>query len=366
MNAVLEPEDVKTEKATEYILVTGAAGYIGSVVVEELIKRGKDIVALDNLCQGHRDAVSGEAVFIEGDLNDSELLKRIFRNYRIDAVVHLAAHTLVGESVSNPEKYFRNNVVAGLNLLNNMCQHGVNKIVFSSSCAVYGRAHSAYIDESTPQAPINPYGEAKLMFEKFLKWYGQAYGLGSVSLRYFNAAGASESYGESHDPETHLIPNVIKVALGQVKNVTVFGTDYPTPDGSCVRDYVHVIDIARAHVLALKQLKGEAGCFAYNLGNGTGYSVLEVIEAVKKISGAEIPVVNGVPRPGDPPVLVADANLAKSSLGWEPVFSGLDSIIQSAYDWMKQHPQGYALSDVEDLIRVVNGYGNAGGGPNDL
>jgi UDP-glucose 4-epimerase len=357
MNALLEPEEVKTQAAMEYIMVTGAAGYIGSVVSEELLKQGERIIALDNLSQGHRASLSGDAVFIEGDLNDSELLERIFRNYPVEAVVHLAAHTLVGESVSNPEKYFHNNVVAGLNMLNSMCRHGVNKIVFSSSCAVYGRARSSHIDESTLQSPINPYGEAKLMFERFLQWYSQAYGLRSVSLRYFNAAGASENCGESHDPETHLIPNVIKVALEQAENVSVFGTDYPTPDGSCVRDYVHVIDIARAHLLALKQMEQSAGCFAYNLGNGTGYSVLEVIEAVKKISGKEIPVVYGGRRAGDPPVLVADANLAKSKLGWEPVYPALETIIRSAYAWMKQHPHGYKAREVNDLLRVVNGYG---------
>jgi len=363
MNAIVEPEDVQIKGATEYILVTGAAGYIGSVVTEELIKQGQSIIALDNLSQGHRASVSGDAIFIKGDLNDADLLERIFKNYPVEAVVHLAAHTLVGESVSNPEKYFRNNVVAGLNLLNTMCRHGVNKIVFSSSCAVYGHAGSSRIDESIAKDPINPYGEAKLIFEKFLQWYASAYGLGSVPLRYFNAAGASVCYGESHDPETHLIPNVIKVALGQAQHVSIFGSNYPTADGSCIRDYVHVIDIARAHLLALKQLHKNSTCRAYNLGNGTGYSVLEVIDTVSKISGSEIPVVFSTPRPGDPPVLVADATQARSGLGWEPLYPGLEAIIESAYKWMKSHPSGYQDADeVSDLIGLVDEHGTLGAG----
>ena len=326
---------------TKYILVTGAAGYIGSVVTEELLKEGRRIIALDNLVQGHRESVADGAVFIQGDLGNIDLLDKLFRDYPIEAVVHLAARTLVGESVTDPELYFRNNLVYGLNLLNIMGKYQVHKIVFSSSCAVYGHAKKRTINEETPKNPINPYGEAKLAFERILYWYAKSYGLSSISLRYFNAAGASARFGEDHNPETHLIPNVIKVALGQLKKITVFGSDYPTKDGSCIRDYVHVIDIARAHTLALQKLNTEGVCQACNLGNGKGYSVLEVIDVTRKVTGAEIPVILSERRPGDPPILVADASLAKSRLGWEPVYAGLDVIIEDAYKWMKSHPLGY-------------------------
>jgi len=228
-----------------------------------------------------------------------------------------------------------------LNLLDTMRQYQVNKIVFSSSCAVYGQPDTEAINEDTTKNPINPYGEAKLAFERMLYWYAQSYGLNSVSLRYFNAAGASSRCGEDHSPETHLIPKVIKVALGQVENITVFGNDYPTRDGSCIRDYVHVIDIARAHILALQKLEKSAMCQFYNLGNGKGYSVLEVIDVTQKVTGAEIPVVFSERRPGDPPTLVADSSLTKNRFGWEPRYAGLDEIIDSAYQWMKNHPQGY-------------------------
>jgi UDP-glucose 4-epimerase len=341
MNKKYLPENISQHDDLEYILVTGAAGYIGSVVTEQLVKQGENIIALDNLSKGHRASISEGVLFFKGDINDAGLLDRIFRDFPIKAVVHLAADTLVGESVLNPGKYFRNNVIAGLNLLNTMCKYSVNKIVFSSSCAVYGQAQGSRIDESVAKLPINPYGEAKLIFEKFLYWYFKAYGLSSVSLRYFNAAGASERFGEHHVPETHLIPNVIKVALGQAEFISVFGNNYPTDDGSCVRDYVHVIDIARAHVLALRQLGTEPLCQAYNLGNGTGYSVMRVINEVSRISGVKIPVVLAEPRPGDPPVLVADSTLVMTKLGWEPQYTGLESIIESAYGWMKAHPYGY-------------------------
>ena len=225
------------KNSSKHILVTGAAGYIGSVVSEELIKDGKQIIALDNLIQGHKESIANEAVFVQGDLGDLNLLEELFRDYQIEAVVHLAARTLVGESVTNPELYFRNNLVYGLNLLNTMCKYRVHKIVFSSSCAVYGHAPENTINEDTPKNPINPYGEAKLAFERVLFWYAKSYELSSISLRYFNAAGASVRCGEDHNPETHLIPNVIKAALGQAKNITVFGSDYPTKDGSCIRDY---------------------------------------------------------------------------------------------------------------------------------
>jgi UDP-glucose 4-epimerase len=285
--------------------------------------------------------VNKEAIFINGDLADVDLLEELFREYRIESVVHLAARTLVGESVTNPRLYFENNLVCGLNLLNAMCKYQVQKIVFSSSCAVYGQPRNSTITEDTPRNPINPYGEAKLALERVLYWYAGAYGLSSISLRYFNAAGASLHSGEDHNPETHLIPNVIRVALGQVKNVTVFGADYPTTDGSCIRDYVHVIDIALAHKLALQKLDKPGICRAYNLGNGKGYSVLEVIDVTRKITGAVIPVIISERRPGDPPILVANASLARAELGWEPSRAGLDVIIKNAYDWMKNHPDGY-------------------------
>ncbi len=325
----------------KYILVTGAAGYIGSVVTEKLLEEGRRIIALDNLTQGHREAVAEGALFVRGDLQDAGLLDNLFRDHPVDAVVHFAARTLVGESVTDPAPYFQNNLVYGLNLLNAMIKHRVNKLVFSSSCAVYGDPRGKTISEKTPKNPINPYGEAKLAFEKMLKWYAGSYGLSSVSLRYFNAAGATRRFGEHHEPETHLIPNVLRAALGRTKNITLFGSDYPTRDGSCVRDYVHVIDIARAHMLALDRLDMTGLCRAYNLGNGEGYSVLEIIDVTGKVTGAEIPVVVSERRPGDPPVLVADAALAKAELGWTPACAKIEDIIESAYKWMLDHPGGY-------------------------
>lgn len=354
MNAELSPEKLKIKGATAYILVTGAAGYIGSVVAEELCRNGYPIIALDNLSQGHRAAVPREAIFIEGDLNDIDLIDRLFQNYPIEAVVHLAAHTHENESVRDPGMYFRNNVAALLNLLDAMRRYNVNRMVFSSSCAVYGNGRGQKIDENNLKEPVNPYGEAKLMVEKFLMWYWEAYKLGSVSLRYFNAAGATASHGESHNPETHLIPNIIKVALQQAKQVSVFGGDFSTPDGTCVRDYIHVSDIARANVLALNQLSERPGCRAYNLGSGVGYSVKEVIEMVRRISGTEIPVIFAPPRPGEPAVLVADATLVKTELGWEPQCSKLDTIIESAYRWTSRHPDGYGdRRKVDDLQKIV-------------
>jgi UDP-glucose 4-epimerase len=336
--------------SAKYILVTGAAGYIGSIVTEEFIKGGQRIIALDNLTQGHRESVADGAVFIQGDLGDVRCLDGLFRDYPIEAVVHLAARTLVAESVADPELYFRNNLVYGLNLLNTMCKYRVHKMVFSSSCAVYGHADEETIGEDTPTNPISPYGEAKLAFERFLYWYAKSYGLSSISLRYFNAAGASERYGEDHSPETHLIPNIIRVALGQSPNITVFGNDYPTRDGSCIRDYIHVIDIARAHTLALQKLDRPGISQSFNLGNGRGYSVLEVIDATRKVTGAEIPFIFSERRSGDPPVLVADASLARNKIGWQPKYSGLDTIINSAYKWMKNHPLGYKR--VQPELRV--------------
>ena len=297
------------------ILVTGAAGYIGSITTEQLLKEGDFVIAVDNLKQGHREAVSPEATFIQADLGDLEQLDEVFRRYQIDIVIHLAAESIVTHSMTNPEKFFQNNVIYGMNLLNTMLEHNVYKLVFSSTAAVYGEPRKLPIRENDLGRPVNPYGESKLMFERILHWYGHAYGLKFISLRYFNAAGASEGFGEDHNPEPHLIPNVLKVALGQRTQVSLFGTDYPTKDGSCIRDYIHVLDIARAHVLPLKYLDKNEGNKAYNLGNGKGYSVFEVIETARRVTGARIPVAIYPRRPGDPAVLIANSDLARSELG---------------------------------------------------
>lgn len=326
----------------EKILVTGGAGYIGSVVVKELIREGYSVIVLDNLEQGHREAVSPEALFIKGDMGDPKILADIFCNYKIEAVVHLAAKDSVSESMSHPEEYFRTNAVFSIDLLNMMLRLGVNKIVFSSSAAVYGYPQKIPITEDYPTVPVNPYGQSKLMVEQILRWYGLAYGLRFTSLRYFNAAGAWGGLGEDHNPETHLIPTILKVALGQLNYVPVFGTDYPTKDGSCIRDYIHVADIAEAHLLALKSLETNlrVAYKAYNLGSGKGYSVFEVLNVARRITGKDIGAMACPRREGDPPVLVADFRLAKAELGWEPQYS-LETIIANAWEWQKEHPQGY-------------------------
>ena len=323
------------------ILVTGAAGYIGSIVTEEIIREGNSVIALDNLKQGHREAVSPEATFIQADLADSEKLDELFRRYQIDVVIHLAAESITTHSMTDPRKFFLNNVIYGINLLDTMLKHNVFKFIFSSTAAVYGEPEKVPIEENNPKKPVNSYGESKLMFERILHWYGHAYGLQFIALRYFNAAGASERFGEDHNPETHLIPNVLKVALGQQKKVPLFGTDYPTKDKSCIRDYIHVRDIARAHVLPLKYPEKNRSNRAYNLGNSKGYSVLEVIETARRVTGTEIPVTIHPGRPGDPAVLVADSELARAELGWQPEFSDLESIIKSAWQWQRNHQYGY-------------------------
>ena len=323
------------------ILVTGAAGYIGSVVTEELTREGNFVVALDNLKQGHREAVVPEAVFVQADLADLEELDEVFRHYRIDVVIHLAAESIVTHSMTDPREFFQNNVIYGINLLDTMLKHEVSKLVFSSTAAVYGEPEKVPIEENDPKRPVNSYGESKLMFERILHWYGHAYGLKFISLRYFNAAGASERFGEEHNPETHLIPNILKVALGQKNQISVFGTDYPTRDGSCIRDYIHVLDIAKAHLLPLKYLEKNEANKAYNLGNSKGSSVLEVIEIAKRVTGAQIPVAIYPRRRGDPAVLVASSELARSELGWQPEFPDLENIVESAWQWQKNHPHGY-------------------------
>lgn len=322
------------------VLVTGGAGYIGSVVVEKLLEGGNEVVAYDNLAKGHRAAVSQGATFVEADLTDTERLTETLREHRIEAVIHMAADSLVGESVENPAKYYRNNTVAGLALLDAMRECDVNRIVFSSTAAVYGEPEKQPIEEGDALQPTNPYGESKLAFEKALRWYDNAYSLRYATLRYFNAAGATRAHGESHDPETHLIPLVLQAAAGRRESVEIYGTDYPTRDGTCVRDYIHVSDLAQAHILALGKL--DEGSRIYNLGcGGEGYTVREVIDVARKVTGREIPAREAGRRPGDPAVLVASSVRIKRELGWSPAQQDLGEIIGSAWTWMQSHENGY-------------------------
>ncbi len=312
------------------VLVTGGAGYIGSVVSEQLVNDGHEVVVYDNLSKGHRDAVVAGARFVEGDLLDADKLRETLNG--IDAVIHMAAFSLVGESVEKPSKYYHNNVVAGLVLLDAMRDYGVKRIVFSSTAATYGEPEAQPIFESAPTNPTNPYGESKLAFEKAMHWYEQAYALRYASLRYFTA-GASEKCGEDHDPETHIIPITLQVAAGKRPHVEIYGDDYPTADGTCVRDYIHVIDLARAHILALDVLSERSAI--YNLGcGGDGYSVRDVIDTARRVTGKEIPVRMGPRRAGDPAVLIASSDKIKSELGWQPQFQDLGVIIESAWRWM--------------------------------
>jgi UDP-glucose 4-epimerase len=319
------------------ILVVGGAGYIGSICTEILLNEGHEATVFDNLGEGHRRAVDSRAKFIEGDLADREKIQAAFYSTCPDAVMHFAASALVGESMRDPSKYFRNNISNGLNLLDAMVATRVERIVFSSTCAIFGPPERVPIDETAPARPINPYGESKLAYEKILRWYDQIHGLKFVSLRYFNAAGASESFGEDHRIETHLIPNVIKVALGQKPHVEIYGADYDTPDGTCIRDYIHIVDLAHAHMLAL----GAAQSEFYNLGTGGGSSVREVIAACRKITGRKIDIVEKPRRPGDPPRLIASSEKIKRDLGWRPQFQSLDAIIESAWKWHQKFPHGY-------------------------
>jgi len=319
------------------VFVTGGAGYIGSVCVEELLSAGHRVTVCDDLSEGHRSAVDPRATFIQAGTGDEPHLAQSIKTAQAEAVIHFAANALVGESMTNPGKYFRNNVANGLKLLDATVAAGVKKFVFSSTCATYGTPEQMPMTEDLPQRPINPYGESKLMFERMLTWYQQIHGLEFVSFRYFNAAGASEKLGEHHRIETHLIPNVLKAPLGQAPHCEVFGTDYPTPDGTCIRDYIHVIDLAQAHILAMEP--GKQGF--YNLGNGDGYSVREVIQACEKVTGQKIPALEKPRRPGDPPRLVACADKAKRELGWVPKFPKLEEIVSTAWRWHKSHPQGY-------------------------
>src|SRR5688572_9232632 len=323
------------------VLVTGGAGYIGSVVTEELVNDGHEVVVYDNLVKGHRQAVVSGATFVEGNLLDAAVLRQTLTDHRIEAVIHMAAYSLVGESSEHPAKYYQNNVVASLVLLDTMVECDVKRIVFSSTAATYGEPEAQPIYETAPNNPTNPYGESKLAFERAMHWYERAYGLKYVSLRYFNAAGASEKCGEDHDPESHIIPIALQVAGGKRSHVEIFGDDYPTPDGTCLRDYIHVIDLARAHILALDVMS--EGSRIYNLGcGGEGYSVREVIETAQQVTGKEIPVRIGPRRAGDPAVLIASSDKIKRELGWQPKFQDLRVIIESAWRWMLAHPNGYS------------------------
>lgn len=320
------------------VLVTGGAGYIGSACVEELLKAGHKVTVYDDLSEGHRSAVDPDAQFILGHPDQENDIRVAVATARPEAVLHFAANALVGESMTNPGKYFHNNVCNGLKLLNASVEAKVKKFVFSSTCATYGPPERMPMTEDLPQRPINPYGESKLMFEKMLKWYHELHGLEFVAFRYFNAAGASDKYGEHHRIETHLIPNVLRVPLGQAAQCEIYGTDYPTPDGTCIRDYIHIVDLAQAHILALEP--GKQGF--YNLGNGDGYSVRQVIQMCEKVSGKKIPAVEKPRRPGDPPKLVAAADKAIRELGWKPKYPKLEDIVSTAWNWHRKHPKGYS------------------------
>ena len=324
------------------ILVCGGAGYIGSHMVAELLENKEEVVILDNFEKGHKDALLGGKLYV-GDLRDKEILNKVFTENKIDAVIDFAAYTLVGESMTEPLKYFNNNVYGTISLLEAMKEHGVKYIVFSSTAATYGEPKVVPIEENSDTIPTNAYGESKLLVEKILRWCDSAYGIKYTALRYFNAAGAhvSGQIGEDHSPETHLIPLILDVALGNREKIMMFGDDYNTKDGTCVRDYIHVTDLAKAHLLALKRLKNGGESTAYNLGNGTGFSVKEVVEVARKVTGHEIPAEVAPRRAGDPATLIASSERAIKELGWEPKFNDLETIISTAWKWHSSHPQGY-------------------------
>ncbi|MDP9340415.1 MAG: UDP-glucose 4-epimerase GalE [Acidobacteriota bacterium] len=323
------------------ILVTGGAGYIGSVCTEVLLSRGFDVVVLDNLQEGHRAAVSVNATFCQADLGIRSQIEDVFSQHKIDAVMHFAGEALVAKSVREPSTFYAANVAASVNLLDAMTRHGVKKFIFSSTAATYGEPEVVPIPEDHRKVPINPYGKSKLVFEQILADYRAYTGLNYVTLRYFNAAGASPERGEAHRVETHLIPRVLDAASGAIPHVEVLGTDYPTPDGTCVRDYVHVLDIADSHLRALEEID-RVGGEAFNVGTSRGYSILEVIAAAARVSGREIPRKLSPRRPGDPAVLVASKEKLKAALGWEAKHSSLEEVISSAWQWKQKHPHGYA------------------------
>ena len=325
----------------ERILVTGGAGYIGSVVVAQLLAKGYEPIVFDDLSHGHRAAVPSAAKLIVGDVADRGALDEAFTKYEPQAVMHFAAFIEAGESMQRPEKYFRNNTANALTLLEAVLAHGVKRFVFSSTAALYGTPEKTPIEENAALQPTNAYGESKLLVEQMLDWLQRIHGLRYSCLRYFNAAGAAGEQGEDHQPESHLIPIALQVALGERKELAIFGTDYPTPDGTCVRDYVHVSDLAAAHLLVLEALK-EKERLIYNLGNGRGFSVREVIDTVRKVTAHAIPAKESPRRPGDPAVLVASSEKIKRELGWSPQYADLESIVRSAWDWRKANPNGYA------------------------
>lgn len=323
------------------ILVTGGAGYIGSVAVEDLKAQGEKVVVLDNLVYGHRKAVDESIAFYEGDIGDKNLIQTILDKHEIEACMHFSAYAYVGESVEKPQIYYENNFVQTLKLLDVLIENNIKKFIFSSTCATYGEPQYVPIDENHPQFPTSPYGWSKFMVERALSDYDAAYDLKFVALRYFNACGASENCGEDHNPETHLIPLILFVAQGKRDSIQIFGADYPTPDGTAVRDYIHIADLSQAHLLALTHLRNGGKSEFVNLGNGTGFSVKEVIEAARKITGVNIKATIAPRRAGDPSRLVADAKKAREVLGWNPQFPEIEKIIESAWTWHSAHPSGY-------------------------
>lgn len=322
------------------VVVTGGAGYIGSITVEQLVATGAEVVVFDDLSLGHRAAVHPDATLVVGDLADRSAVDELMRTHKPDAVMHFASRSQVGESMRKPFLYVGDNVRNGLNLIESMVEHDVKRFILSSTAALFAEPTKVPIDERERIIPGSPYGESKHILERILHWAEQVHGMRSAFLRYFNAAGASETRGEHHDPETHLIPLVLQVAQGKRESITVFGDDYDTPDGTCLRDYIHVIDLAQAHILALGALDERSRI--YNLGNGTGFSVMEVIETARAVTGHPIPHVMGERRPGDPPALSADSTKIRAELGWEPKYPSLQSIVQTAWDWHRTHPHGYA------------------------
>jgi UDP-glucose 4-epimerase len=319
------------------VFVTGGAGYIGSVTSELLLDEGHEVTIFDNLSCGHRDAIDPRATLIEGDLLDGQCVRAAMTSVKPDAVVHFAALALVGESMTDPMLYYRNNVRGGINLVDAMEAAGVGKIIFSSTCATYGVPSEVPIPESHPQNPINPYGDSKMLFEHILKWCHRIKGMQTVFLRYFNACGATDKFGEDHQPETHLIPLILQVPLGRRDKIMIFGDDYDTPDGTCIRDYIHIVDLAQAHILALTN-----DCSGpFNLGNGSGYSVREVIEAARAVTGHPIPAELAPRRPGDPDRLIGSAEKARRELGWKPQYPDIETIIEHAWKWHQAHPDGY-------------------------
>lgn len=324
------------------ILITGGAGYIGSHTTAELLKQGHNITVFDNLVCGHKQSITCPLVI--GDLLNKNEINTVFEKSNFDGVIHFAAYALAGESMNEPGKYFENNILGGLNLLEAMKKHGVNKIIFSSTCAQYGFPEKLPVTEEEDKKPVSVYGESKLMFETILQWYDSLFGIKNICLRYFNACGASldGSIGEDHDPETHIIPIAIQTALGQREKFVIFGNDYKTPDGTNIRDYVHVLDLADAHIRALVYLAGDNESNFFNVGTGTGYSNKEIIEMVKEISGVDFPVETGPRRSGDPDAVYADNTKIKKALSWEPKYSDLETIIKTSWNWHKTHPQGYS------------------------